>query len=243
MKYPSPVVVAIAIAAVAAASNLTAHAQPRALPVGIRATEGVRYIPSETAGKPGVLRTLDIIVTNLTQQHLDLQVEYAFFALDAKNNLITMPLREVKGNKNKVSMALSPGESKQFRAESFHAGELAASINKAKDLGVVVDNADWRYFYDQYYYNYYRYNNYYGGNVLHTPFGAVYSATPPNTPMTDAATMSPGGRLGGNRDARPAPMPERYYGYSIVVSIGGQPVALLDKNPSNYKNFGVSNVK
>jgi hypothetical protein len=236
-------VVAITVATLAAAFTPTAPAQPQALPVGIRATEGVRYIPLETAGKPGVLRTLDITVTNLTRQHLDVQVEYAFFALDAKNNLIPMPLREVKGNKNKVSISLSPGESKQFRAESFHAGELAASINKAKDLGIVVDSADWRYFYDQYYIANRYYNNYYGGIVLHTPFGAVYSATPPNTPMTEAATLSASGRIGANKDARTAPMAERYYGYSILVSIGGQPVAVLDKNPSNYKNFGVSYVK
>jgi ribosomal protein L13E len=242
MKRPSKAIFAFATATILAATCLPTFAQQQ-LPVGIRATEGVRYIPLE-AGKPGVLRTLDITVTNVTQRHLDLQVEYAFFALDAKNNLMPMPLREVANVKNKVGMTLSPGESKSFRAESFHMGELGASINKAKDLGVAVDNASWRNFYDQYY-NAYRYynNNYYGNNVIHTPFGAIYSTGPSQAPMTDAATMSPSGRLGANKDTRTAPMAERYYGYSILVYAGNEPVAALDKNPSNYRNFGVVNVK
>lgn len=243
MKRPFKTPFALATAILLAATCLPTFAQHQ-LPVGIRAAEGVRYIPMET-GKPGVLRTLDITVTNLTQRHLDLQVEYAFFALDAKNNLIPMPLREVPNVKNKVGLSLSPGESKVFRAESFHMGELGASINKAKDLGVAVDNANWRNFYDQYYnaYRYYNYNYYGGGNVIHTPFGAMYATSPSQAPMTDAATMSPSGRLGANRDTRTAPMAERYYGYSILVYAGNEPVAALDKNPSNYRNFGVMHVK
>jgi hypothetical protein len=242
MKRSSQAIHAFAAATIFAAICLPTFAQ-QPLPVAIRATEGVRYIPIET-GKPGVLRTLDITVTNVTQRHLDLQVEYAFFALDAKNNLIPMPLREVPNVKNRVGLSLSPGESKTFRAESFHMGELGASISKSKDLGIAVDNANWRNFYDQYYnaYRYY-YNYHYGHHVIHTPFGAMYSTGPAQTPMTDAATMSPSGRLGGNKDTRTAPMAERYYGYSILVYAGNEPVAALDKNPSNYRNFGVSQVK
>ncbi|GEM_PF-3506497 len=88
MKPSSIILASFAAASILVATSLPTFAQNQ-FPVSIRAAEGVRHVPLET-GKPGVLRALDIAVTNLTQRHLDVQVEYAFFALDSNPPITAM---------------------------------------------------------------------------------------------------------------------------------------------------------
>ena len=218
-------------------SSSTAHAQSP--PVVVRVSEGVKYLPKDSAGNSGVMRSLDITVTNTSKRHLDLTIEYALFAIDPKGAVNPLPMRYVKGKNNKVTVTLSPGESRAIRAEGWHPGELAQTINKAKDLGIAVDTYDYYDYYRKYYDYYYNYNR----NYYDTPYGRVY--TPARGAETEAPTQPASGKLGASiaKDTRVFLPPERYYGYSIGVYLGADLVALLDKNPANVKNFGVPYIK
>lgn len=127
--------------------------------VAVRVNEGVRYVPQGAPGSggtgAGVVRTIEISIANLSDRQLDLNVEFAMFALDAKNTLKTMKLVEGNTDKGKTVVTLGPRESRIIRAEARHAGELAnagqSAFGKPRDLGNVVEPANNYYNSGQYY--------------------------------------------------------------------------------------------
>jgi uncharacterized protein (DUF2147 family) len=133
--------------------------------VAVRVNEGVRYVPAGAPGgtAAGVVRTIEISIANLSDRQLDLNIEYAMFALDAKNALKTMKITENNSDKGKATLSLGPRESRIIRAEARHAGELAnagqSAFGKPRDLGNVVEPA----------------NNYYGGQYYDPATGRYYA--------------------------------------------------------------------
>ena len=224
-------VLALAAAALVAADAL-AQQNP---PIMVRITEGVQYtLPGSLpggaydpkhAGKQGVLRTLTVMVSNISSRDLDnVEIEFAMYKSLVKGGIGGMELLNYvapppsKGKKPsgpltkaKQALSLKAGETRQFKVEAWMPGELAGGF-KTQGLGQAVENIDYNR-----YYRSTNYNNYQNRN----------RQTDAPTPVKTASQVN-----------KPTPV-ESYYGYSVAGFVGGELVVRMDKNPLNLPNFGV----
>lgn len=233
--------------AVAALSSLLfsavrANAQT---PVYVHVQESAVYTPPgalaaaqdpKNQGKQGVTRTCIITIANLTDREITVDVEYAMYKSSPKTGVtpmflagMTMPKPPTGRNqklpppptKLKESIVLGPRQSRQIKAEGWMPGEVADGM-RVKDLGQQVDRANYN---NQYYANRNQYNNY--NDYLRRYYNN-------NARQTDAPTPAK------SVEQTAIPQPEQYYGYSVAAYVGGQLVALSEKNPQRVPKFGVT---
>jgi hypothetical protein len=233
-------ILAVATVTATVLSAVSANAQS---PVYLHVQESAVYTPPgalaaaqdpKNQGKQGVTRTCIITVANLTDREITVDLEYAMYKSSPKTGVTPMMLAGMSvpkptgrnqkppppPTKLKETIVLGPRQSRQIKAEGWMPGEVGEGM-RVKDLGQQVERSHHNY---TYYANRNQYNNYndylrrYYNNARQT------DAPAPAKPVEQTAI----------------PIPEQYYGYSVAAFVGGQLVALSEKNPQRVPKFGVT---